>query len=64
MKHSLKITEFHLKPGSQDAMMYTDCDGELFIGPAKDVTIGKTYKIEASPKPLGGCYHRIIAWLD
>lgn len=45
-------------------MFYTDEDGELFIGPIKDVTIGKIYQVEATPKRLGGYYHRITSWLD
>jgi hypothetical protein len=45
-------------------MYYTDEKGELFIGPAKNVAIGKIYQVEASTKRIGGSYHRIISWLD
>jgi hypothetical protein len=45
-------------------MYYIDDKGELFIGPAKNVTIGKSYQVAASAKRVGGSYHRIISWLD
>jgi hypothetical protein len=64
MKYLLKVAEFHPKPGSQNEMYYTDEKGELFIGPAKNVAIGKIYQVEASTKRIGGSYHRIISWLD
>jgi hypothetical protein len=63
MKYLLKVVEFHPKPGSQEEMYYTDHKDELFIGPAKDVIIGKNYLVEARTKRLGGTYHRIISWL-
>jgi hypothetical protein len=53
-----------LKPGSQEEMYYTDDKGELFIGSVKNVSIGKSYKVEVRTKRLGGAYHRIISWLD
>jgi len=64
MKYLLKVAKFHPKPGSQDEMYYIDDKGELFIGPAKNVAIGKIYQVEASTKRIGGSYHRIISWLD
>ena len=64
MKYFLKVAEFHLKPGSQEEMYYSDDKGELFIGSVKNVIIGKTYQVDATPKRLGGTYHRIISWLD
>jgi hypothetical protein len=64
MKYLLKVAEFHIKPGSQDEMYYTDDKGELFIGPKKDVIIVKTYLGEVRPKRVGGHYYRIISWCD
>jgi hypothetical protein len=64
MKYFLKVAEFHPKPGSQNEMYYTDDKGELFIGPAKNIIIGKIYQVEATTKRLGGSYHRIISWPD
>ncbi len=64
MKYLLKVAEFHMKPGSQDEMYYTDDKGELLIGPKKDVIIGKTYQVEVHPKRLGNYYYRIISWRD
>ena len=64
MKYLLKVAEFHMKPGSQDEMYYTDDKGELLIGPKKDVIIGKTYQAEVRPKRLGNYYYRIISWCD
>jgi hypothetical protein len=45
-------------------MYYIDDEGEVFIGSARNVTIGKIYQVEASTKLIGGSYHRIISWLD
>ena len=64
MKYLLKVTEFHPKPGNQNEMYYIDDEGEVFIGSARNVTIGKIYQVEASTKLIGGSYHRIISWLD
>ena len=64
MKYLLRIAEFRMKPGSQDEMYYTDYKGELFIGPKKDVIIGKTYPVEVDPKRVGSHYYRIISWGD
>jgi hypothetical protein len=64
MRYLLKVAEFHSKPGSQNEMYYTDDKGELFIGPAKNLTIDKIYQVEASSKRIGGSYRRIISWLD
>ena len=64
MKYLLKVAEFRMKPGSQDELYYTDDKGELFIGPKKDVIIGKTYPVEVDPKSVGGHYYRIILWGD
>jgi hypothetical protein len=64
MKYLLRVKEFHLKSGSQEEMYYTDDKDELFIGPIKNVSIGKSYKVEIRTKRLGGAYHRIISWLD
>jgi len=46
-EYLLKVAEFHPKPGSQDEMYYIDDKGELFIGPAKNVTIGKSYQVRS-----------------
>jgi hypothetical protein len=35
--------------GNREQMLYTDDKGELFIGSAKDVRIGKTYEVEVDP---------------
>ncbi|MGB7725784.1 MAG: hypothetical protein WBL37_09425 [Dehalococcoidales bacterium] len=45
-------------------MFYTDSKGELFIGPVKQVEIGKTYEIEATEKRLGTMYRYITSWSD
>ena len=64
MKYLLKVAEHQLKPGSQKEMYYIDDKGELFVGPVKNVTSGKTFRVEATPKRFGGTYHRITSWLD
>ena len=45
MKYILRVADYHLKSGSQGELLYTDDKDELFIGPAKDVVIGKPYKV-------------------
>jgi hypothetical protein len=45
-------------------MFYTDSKGELFIGPVKQVEIGKTYEIEVTEKRLGNIYRYITSWSD
>jgi hypothetical protein len=64
MKYLLRVAEFHLKSGSQEEMYYMDDKDELFVGPIKKVSIGKSYKVEIRTKRVGGAYHRIISWLD
>jgi hypothetical protein len=50
--------------GKKEQMLYTDNKGELFIGSAEDVRIGKTYEVDVDEKLLGTCYRHLIAWLD
>jgi hypothetical protein len=64
MRYQLKLVNCQWEMGNHEQMLYTDDRGELFIGPAKDVRIGKTYEVEVDEKLLGTCYRHIIAWLD
>jgi hypothetical protein len=64
MKYILKVAEYHLKSGNHGELLYTDDKDELFIGPAKNVVIGKTYWVEVGDKRLGSCYRHITSWLD
>ena len=64
MKYILRVAEYHSKSGSQSELLYTDDKDELFIGPAKDVVIGKPYKVRVGEKHLESCYRYITSWLD
>jgi hypothetical protein len=64
MEYILKIAEYHLKPGSQNVLLYTDDKDELFIGPVKNVIVGQTYRVEVGHKLVGTCYRNIISWRD
>jgi alanyl-tRNA synthetase len=64
MKYILRVTEFYPEPGGQEKMRYIDDWGELFIGVARKVTVGKTYHVEVGAKRLGSCYRHITSWLD
>ena len=44
-------------------MLCVDDEGELFIGAARNLFLGKTYRIEVREKMLGSCYRDITSWL-
>jgi len=64
LKYKLTLTSCSFEFGRRDQMFYTDSKGELFIGPVKQVEIGKTYEIEATEKRLGTMYRYITSWSD
>jgi hypothetical protein len=64
MEYSLRVAEFYPEPGGQEKMRCIDDQGELFIGIARKVTVGKTYRVEVGEKRLGNCYRNITSWLD
>jgi len=59
MSDFLKIVNCVPKPKSHNEMIYTDDKGEVFFGPAKDVTKDKTYEVEVTTKPQDGRYEII-----
>jgi hypothetical protein len=64
MEYSLRVAEFYPEPGGQGKMRCIDDQGELFIGTARKVTVGKTYRVEVGEKRLGSCYRNITTWRD
>ncbi len=64
MEYSLKVKECYPEPGGQEKMHCIDDQGELFIGIARKVMVGKTYRVEVGEKRLGSCYRDITSWLD
>jgi hypothetical protein len=64
INYTLRLADFYLKPGEPQHMYYIDDKGELFVGRAKDVDIGRIYEVEVSEKRLGNCYRYITAWRE
>ena len=64
MKYKLTLASCSFEFGRRDQVFYTDSKGELFIGPVKQVEIGKTYEIEVTEKRLGNIYRYITSWSD
>jgi hypothetical protein len=64
MQYSLKVVEFYPESAGEEKMLCIDDEGELFIGTARNLIVGKTDRIEVGKKLMGSCYRNITSWLD
>lgn len=60
MNHITKITDYKWVPGSDKKMMYKDDNGEWFVGPKRNIVVGKTVVLEISEGSLEDGYRHII----
>lgn len=63
MKHFLKIKNYDWAPGGQKKMIYEDEDGKRFMGPPISGATLDIIIVEASDRPIDGCY-QIIKFVD